>query len=180
MENFPDLLNTRSAKVRAKCDRLGTIPQAPFPIHHATASSGLMDLFSFLPLKNSRIVDRTPGVRVEPPPPPRAPGDARLPCRCHGLAGISQQGPWSCGSSPCKVPQNVLKAMSKSSQYPRKDNQSQWLPDKSLPRFLRLKSCMQRSTTRLSKSSPSTCISKPLCSLPHLQLPIQLIALILP
>merc|ERR1711953_542397 len=37
----------------------------------------------------------------------------------------------------------------------RNRRSARWLPAKSLPRFLRLKSCMQKSTIRLSKSSPS-------------------------
>ena len=43
--------------------RIAACTAAPY----ATASSGLMDLFGSLPLKNSWIIDCTFGIRVEPP-----------------------------------------------------------------------------------------------------------------
>ena len=78
----------------------------------STASSGLMDLFGSLPLKNSWIMDCTFGIQVEPPTSTKS-------CMFFCSIPLSRRPlstrPWNYGSRPCKAPQSVLETTSTSS-----------------------------------------------------------------
>ncbi|KAF5213678.1 hypothetical protein ECC02_013781 [Trypanosoma cruzi] len=148
---------------------------------YATASSGLMLLFSSLPPKKSDTSCITFGMRVEPP-------TSTTSC----TERLSILASWSTRSTGCSVPRKrspqssskrarVMVAWKSTlsnsasisivacaaddsvrlarSQAVRRRRRARWLVVRSLPLFLRLNSSVRCDTRRLSKSSPPRCVS---------------------
>ncbi|CCW60164.1 unnamed protein product [Phytomonas sp. EM1] len=157
--------------------RMNACTAAPY----ATASSGLMLLFSSLPPKNSETSDCTLGIRVEPPTSTTS-CTARLSifasCRTRstGSMVLRKRSPHS-SSKRARVIVDWKSMLSKSasisivacvaedrvrlarSHAVRRRRSDRWLEDRSLPRFLRLNSSLKKFTRRLSRSSPPRWVS---------------------
>ncbi|GET90209.1 heat-shock protein hsp70, putative [Leishmania tarentolae] len=148
---------------------------------YATASSGLMLLFSSLPPKKSDTRDCTFGIRVDPPTSTTSCTErlsifASCSTRSTGWIVLRNRSPHSSSKRArvmvawksmfsnsasisivaCVADDSVRFARS---HAVRRRRSARWLDVRHLPLFLRLNSSVKKVTRRLSKSSPPRCVS---------------------